>query len=284
MSSGRDLWVTTPKPNDHARLRLFCFPYAGAGALAFRPWADAFDDVEVCPIQLPGRETRFREALLTDLDALVSTLTGVLYPYHLERPFAFFGHSLGAILAFELTRSLIENYNLAPAQLFVSGRLAPHEKDPRPLIHTLPDVEFVAMLRSLNGTPDEVLSDPEMRPVLAMLRADLALNEKYVYVHKDPLRVPITAFGGKDDPKVTEQELARWSLQTTGRTAEGPASSVAVTPSPSRSSRNADIDRSVGWRQISVAGSSRSSATSSRFRSSTASNESNPRRPSGTCN
>ena len=217
MSSARNLWVTRPKPNDKARFRLFCFPYAGAGAQAFRPWIDALDHVEVCPIQLPGRETRFYEALLTDPDALVATLTGVLYPYYLERPFAFFGHSLGAILAFELARSLIENYSFAPFHLFVSGRVAPQDKDPRPLIHTLPDREFVAMLRSLNGTPDEILNDPGMRPLLAMLRADLALNERYVYVHKDPLAVPITAFGGSIDPKVTEQELARWRLQTTGR-------------------------------------------------------------------
>jgi medium-chain acyl-[acyl-carrier-protein] hydrolase len=214
----QNLWVTNIKPNPKARTRLFCFPYAGAGASVFRLWPDAFDpDIEVCPIQLPGRETRFREAPIADCHALVRTLTGVLYPYHLDLPFALFGHSLGAIVAFELARSLVENYGAKPLHLFVSARIAPQERDPRAPIHSLADDDFAEVLRGLNGTPGEVLLNPELRPILEMLRADFALNERYVYTVKPPLPVPISAYGGVRDPKVTEQELARWRAQTSAR-------------------------------------------------------------------
>jgi len=210
-----DLWITTFKPSPNAPLRLFCLPYAGAGALAYRAWADEMSpEIELCAIQLPGRETRFKESPLTELGPLVSTLSAILYPYRLDRPFAFFGHSLGALIGFELARALAKHYNVVPAHLFMSARIAPHYIDPRPPFHSLPDAEFKAKLRELNGTPEEVLNNPELAPILAMLRADFAMNENYRYPGGEPLDAPITAFGGTDDPKVSKEELSGWKLHT----------------------------------------------------------------------
>jgi medium-chain acyl-[acyl-carrier-protein] hydrolase len=210
-----DMWITAFTKKPHARLRLFCFPHAGAGALTFRPWTSGLPaECEVNAIQLPGREMRMAESPITDLSALVSTLTGVLYPYRLDKPFAFFGHSLGALIAFELARNLRNTYNLSPIHLFASGRIAPHLKDARPPIHALSKSEFVDKLRELNGTPDEVLDSPEMAPLLHTLRADFALNEAYSYQPGPPLGVPISAFGGVEDTKVSEQELMGWQMHT----------------------------------------------------------------------
>jgi medium-chain acyl-[acyl-carrier-protein] hydrolase len=218
MMSLADRWITTFRRNPNAQIRLFCFPYAGAGTLPYRPWADALPpEIEVCAIQLPGRESRFREAALTDVEPLISTLTGLLYPHRLDRPFAFYGHSLGALIAFELARNLIKYYNVAPAHLFVSARIAPHLADSRPPIHLLSEAEFKKTLRELGGTPPEVLDNPEMAPVLETLRADFAMNERYHYVIADPLAVAISVYGGVDDCKVSEQELSAWKMHTSAR-------------------------------------------------------------------
>jgi medium-chain acyl-[acyl-carrier-protein] hydrolase len=216
--SPADIWIANFTKNPHARLRLFCFPYAGAGALSFRQWSSGLPlECEVNAIRLAGRETRLLESPITDLPALVSTLTGVLYPYRLDRPFAFFGHSLGALVAFELARNLKHKYEISPIHLFASGRIAPHLEDPRPAIHSLPRREFLDKLRELNGTPDEVLDAPEMAPVLNSLRADFALNETYRYQQGAPLDVPISAFGGIDDTKVSKEELTGWQMHTSKR-------------------------------------------------------------------
>jgi len=216
--SQADRWITTFKRNPNARVRLFCFPYAGAGTLPYRPWADALPpEIEVSAIQLPGRETRYREAALTELEPLISTLTGVLYPHRLDRTFAFYGHSLGAIISFELTRNLIKHYNVAPVHLFVSARVAPHVTDLRPPIHLMSDQDFKDKLRGLGGTPLGVLDSPDMAPLLNMLRADFALNETYRYAAGDPLAVAMSVYGGTEDPKVTERELLAWQVHAKSR-------------------------------------------------------------------
>jgi medium-chain acyl-[acyl-carrier-protein] hydrolase len=210
-----DLWIRTFKPNPKAKLRLYCFPYAGAGTLVFRRWASELPpEIEVSAVQLPGRETRFKESPLTELPHLVSMLTGIFYPYRLDRSFALFGHSLGALIAFELARNLAKQYKVTPAHLFASARIAPHTRDPRGKIYTLSDSAFKAKLRELNGTPEEVLDNPEMAPILATLRADFALNENYMFAAGEPLDTPISAYGGHDDPRVNEQELSAWEIHT----------------------------------------------------------------------
>src|SRR2546423_1073197 len=103
MTDTAQAWVRSFEPNPHARMRLFCFPHAGAGALSFRRWVELLpQEIELCAIQLPGREDRFREPPFTDVDALVLALRQVLYPYELSRRFAFYGHSMGALVAYEL--------------------------------------------------------------------------------------------------------------------------------------------------------------------------------------
>jgi medium-chain acyl-[acyl-carrier-protein] hydrolase len=196
-------------------MRLFCFPYAGGGAMAYRAWGqDLPGGIEVCPVQLPGRENRLLEPPFTRLASLVQTLLDVLRPY-LDRPFALFGHSLGALIGFELARQLQKQFGLFPAHLFVSGHRAPQLPDPDRPLHDLPEAKFVEELRRLGGTPEVVLRDRDMlQLVLPVLRADFALCETYTYAGWDALGCPITALGGWQDHKVRYEELIAWQEQT----------------------------------------------------------------------
>ena len=208
-------WLSGPPPSANARLRLFCFPYAGGGASAYRTWAqDLPAGVDICPVQLPGRESRLLEQPYTRIGDLIHTLLDVLWPYF-DRPFAFFGHSLGALICFELARQLRQQRGLSPVHLFVSGRRAPQLVDPDRPIHGLLEAEFVEELRRLGGTPEAVLQDADMlQLILPVLRADFAMCETYAYAGWDPLDCPITALGGWQDPKARCDELAAWHEQT----------------------------------------------------------------------
>jgi len=209
-------WIVRPKPNPAAHIRLFCFSYAGGGAVIFRMWPHDLDpDIEVCAVQLPGRESRFRETPFTNLSPLVQTLTQVLEPY-LDKPFAFFGHSMGALICFELVAQLRSQSGLLPVQLFVSARRAPQIPDPLPPIHQLPENEFLTELRRrYNGIPEAVLQNPDLlQLMLPMLRADFAALETYVYSAPAPLQCPIAAFGGSHDVTVDRAQLEAWRIQT----------------------------------------------------------------------
>lgn len=210
-----DSWIPFRKPRPEARLRLFCFPYAGAGALIFRNWSESLPtDVEVCPVQLPGRGTRLTERPFTQLSPLVEALAQALVPL-VDRPFAFFGHSLGALISFELARRVRRRYGVHPVHLFVSAGRAPQIAHRGPLIHTLPEKEFLAELRGLNGTPSELLDHKELMEImLPLLRADFALYETYVYSTEPPLNCPISAFGGLQDRRVIDSDLEAWRAQT----------------------------------------------------------------------
>jgi medium-chain acyl-[acyl-carrier-protein] hydrolase len=207
---------TSVEPSSKTRLRLFCFPHAGSGASIFREWSAALPPaIEVCPVQLPGRESRWTEPPFTRLVSLVETLVIALRPL-LDLPFAFFGHSMGAFISFELARQLRRENSENPAHLFVSGARAPQIPDPDPPIHQLPDSAFVEELRRLNGMPDEVLQNAElMQVVLPTLRADVTMCETYVYsADEEPLSCPISAYGGQEDRKVIYKDLAGWNAQT----------------------------------------------------------------------
>lgn len=208
-------WIVYPQPNSQAKLRLFCFHYAGGRAWIFRNWSDDLpSSVEICSIELPGRGFRLIEPPFTSLDPLVEAIASALLP-HLEKPFAFFGHSMGGLISFELTRTLRKNHGLKPLHLFISGHRAPQLPDPDPPIHNLPESEFVDELRDLEGTPEEVLENAElMQLLLPSLRADFAVIETYAYVAEPPLECPITAFGGLQDQEVSYDELKAWQEQT----------------------------------------------------------------------
>ncbi len=211
--SAANSWITCPHPNPQATLRLFCFPYAGGGTLSYRPWAERLPFVEVCPILLPGRERRLAEPALTDFPTLIAALHSAILP-HLDKPFVCFGHSMGGLLAFELTHQL-QRQGQSPCHLFVSGCRAPQLPDPEPLIHTLPDAEFLEELRRLNGTPNAVLANQElMTLLLPTLRADFTVTKTYCYSLQPPLSCPITAFGGLQDSTVTYDSLTAWQSQT----------------------------------------------------------------------
>src|SRR5260370_20858382 len=156
-------------------LRLFCLPSAGGGSSAYRDWQNGFpSEIEVCPVQLPGRENRFSEPPATSMPSLVRALAAGLSPF-LDRPFALFGHSLGALVAFELCQELRSMRQPVANHLFVSARPAPHLPDRRPPIHHLPDEALAAELRRLNGTPEDVLGDSALiELILPHLRADVA--------------------------------------------------------------------------------------------------------------
>ncbi len=170
--------------------------------------------VEVCPVQLPGRETRLAEPPCSEMPALVQALAPALRP-HLDRPFALLGHSLGALVAFELARELRRQQAPPPVHLFVLGHSAPHIAAGCAPVHRLPDDEFVAEVRRMGGTPDEVLAHAELRALmLPILRADFALSEGYRYADAPPLACPITALGGLADEHVSRERLQGWQMQT----------------------------------------------------------------------
>jgi medium-chain acyl-[acyl-carrier-protein] hydrolase len=205
--------------NLHARLRVFCFPHAGAGASTYRMWSASLAKagLDVCPVQLPGRENRMGEPAFHTVRPLVEALVDGVTD-QLDRPFVLFGHSMGALVAFEFTRALRALGGPLPIHLFVSGRIAPQLADPRTKLFELPDTELGAQLVELGGIPAAVRADLALMAFqLPLLRADLALNETYTYVPEAPLAVPITAFGGERDPKVTEAEVRAWAVQTSDR-------------------------------------------------------------------
>lgn len=214
-AAAADPWIVRFHPNPSARLRLFCFPYAGGGAPAFRGWGARLPDlVEVCAVQPPGRGSRIREEAFTRVGPLLDALEPALADY-LDRPFAFFGHSMGAIVSYELAQRLRETGKTGPRHLFVSGRRAPHVPDPDPPTYDLPEPEFVEELRRLNGTPTEVLAHPElMELMLPLLRRDFELSQTYDPPPRPPVACPITAFGGAADRVAGREGLEAWREHT----------------------------------------------------------------------
>lgn len=208
-------WVTRYEPNPRARLRLFCFPYAGGGPHIFRGWSAGLPaDVELCPVHLPGRGSRIKEPPFTELLPLARALTRGLLPL-LDKPFAFFGHSMGALIAFELARQLRREGGVGPSHLFVASRRAPQLPDPFPQMHALSDAGFIQALRRLGGIPEEILQHEElMQLMLPILRADVTLVETYVYEREEPLDCPVSAFGGTLGHDVTPYELDSWRWLT----------------------------------------------------------------------
>jgi surfactin synthase thioesterase subunit len=209
-------WITRPEPQDQpAAARLFCLPYAGGGASLYRAWPAAMLNLDVVALQLPGREERIDEPAVPSIQPIVEMVTDVIAPL-LDRPYAIFGHSMGARIAFELTRELRRRGEPAPAMLFVSACKAPHiPRVPTPPISAMPDRLFINLLRGMSGTPPEVIDDPEfLRTVLPTLRADFAVVDGYDYSDEPALDVPIRAFGGTADGEVREDDLMAWQAHT----------------------------------------------------------------------
>jgi medium-chain acyl-[acyl-carrier-protein] hydrolase len=197
------------------QLTLLCFPHAGGTAMAYGHWANAMPTTTVIPVELPGRGERIRERPLDSMDALIIELTGTLLP-HVGGQFALFGHSMGALIAFELAHRLRRQYGLRPAHLLVSGCGAPSTSRPdAPLRHLLPDDELWEQVRVLNGTPNGACDNAEIRRLCTgAVRADFALVENYRFGGGTPLDCPISVFHGVDDPEVESTELEAWARHT----------------------------------------------------------------------
>lgn len=210
-----DPWIYTPRPLAAPRLRLVCLPFAGGGSATYRGWEDGLpDDVELTIVIPPGRERRLFEPPVSDALQLVAQVRQALDPL-LDRPFALFGHSMGALLSFELARALQREGGPTPERLFISAHRAPHRPYPRPPVSDLSATEFAEVLREFNGTPNEVLESTELfELLLPALRADFAVCETYVHREASPLECPIDVLCGRLDRDVTAENVVGWDAQT----------------------------------------------------------------------
>jgi surfactin synthase thioesterase subunit len=213
-------WIAPRRPVPGARIRLFCFPYAGAGASLYRGWPTALPGVDVVGIQLPGREGRFAEPAPSDLGTLIEGAAAAIAPMTRDLPYALFGHSVGSLLAFEVARRLRGLPDVpAPRHLIVGARRAPHVPNRLPRCGHLPDEEMLAQLEEIfgKGIPDEVAAVPDLIELLVpMLRADIRASEGYEYRAEPPLDVPLTAICGAGDATALPHEVEAWGRETTG--------------------------------------------------------------------
>ncbi len=196
-------------------IRLFCFPFAGKGSSIFHKWKSlTHHSIHVVPIQYPGRESKLKDRPFTEMSSMLKYVINEYRPLF-HPPFVFYGHSMGALVAYEVSRELRRQNLPLPDHLFVSGRQAPHICERDQLLHLLPDREFQLEIQKKQGTPDEVFTHPELlQIVLPILRADFTLCETYLYQEEDPCPYPITAFGGLEDPFVSPHDLQEWKQHT----------------------------------------------------------------------
>lgn len=212
-------WFINFKRLARPEMRLFCFPYAGGSAALFHAFADNLPrGIELWAANLPGHGSRLNETPMTDLMASADRLAAALVSLTGRIPFALWGHSMGARLAFEIVRLLRLRDWPMPQQLIVTAGPAPQLPQRKRGWHTLPDEKLVAELRKYNGLPLELLDEPQVLALfLPALRADLRMLETAVYEEDRPLTIPITVLGGNQDPLVNVKELEAWREQTNGR-------------------------------------------------------------------
>ncbi|AFC30326.1 GrsT [Paenibacillus mucilaginosus 3016] len=210
-------WLVRTPSVQRPVMRLFTLPYAGGSASIYREWAKNLpQSIEVVSIQLPGRESRLFETPYMTLEPMMERICEVIRPL-LDVPYALFGHSMGALIAYETARRL-QAEGLPPAHLFASAQSAPHRrKQAEELRHLLPDDLFIDKLRSLEYTPEEVLRNRElMELLLPMLRADFSVCDTYRFTPGELLRCPVSAFGGYGDKGISQASLEAWGECTEG--------------------------------------------------------------------
>jgi len=211
----RNRWIAGQVGKVEANVRLFCFGHAGSGGALFHPWKTALlPEIEVCPIVLPGREMRQGEEPYTRIEQVIEPLFAALLPLT-GKPFAFFGHSVGAVIAYELARRFTASYAPAPFCLFVSARRAPRLPSRRRPFFGLPDHEFLAAVRGMNGMRSELLEHPEVLQIfIPSLRADFEMNDTYTLLPGPRLPCPVFAFVGDKDAEVYPSEMSDWAEVT----------------------------------------------------------------------
>lgn len=204
-------WLPLRTPGSTG-LPLFCFPHAGAGASAYRSWVGRLPGVEVLPVQAPGREARLREPAYEQLGPMVEELATVVLDAVDGGPYALYGHSLGALVAFETLRKIRRRGATEPAHLIVSGCAAPQcPVEDGPPVTGMSQAELARMLGKLGGTPAWLLSDPELlQMILPAVRADFSVKETYRYVEQAPISVPLTVLASTADPRAAHHLQERW--------------------------------------------------------------------------
>lgn len=202
-------------PQASPQLRLICFAYAGGNARMYLPWQQELGpEIEICAVQLPGRGTRRDETPFTSLSELVPVLADILHPKD-GVPYAFFGHSLGALIAFELARYFAGHGVRMPERLIVSAANAPARRNKPRGLHTMDDDALIAELKAFNGTPPAVMKYRELLLMaLPMIRADFAMSETYRYQAGPLLDVPLTVFAGREDPLTSPAQIEAWAQET----------------------------------------------------------------------
>ena len=201
--------VQSSKPGS---VRLFCIPYAGGSASVYSDWITSVPDwLQICPVELPGRGWLWMKPLATSLVELARIISSAIYPYA-HGQYAIFGHSMGALLAYEVALNLKALGRHDLCRLFISGSRAPFRANKRSSISQLSDDEFLDHIRSMRGTPEEILTNPElMKLFVPLLRADFQMCEEYRVDRVQPLRCAVTVLGGEADEEVSEGDLRMWS-------------------------------------------------------------------------
>lgn len=210
-------WFITSPSKPQARLRLFAVPHAGRGASLFFPWRTLVPDwMELVAIQLPGREGRLSEPAMPRLDSIVAALTSEIWP-RLDMPYALFGHSMGALVCFELARALRRAGAPAPVALALSGRRAPTVPSPDPPLHLLSDSAFIdAMRMRYGGIPQVVLEQPDLlQLLLPTLRRDIEAIETHEYRPEPPFPSPFLLYAGQEDRQAPVDAVAAWGALST---------------------------------------------------------------------
>ncbi|MFI6482199.1 thioesterase II family protein [Nonomuraea sp. NPDC050663] len=209
-------WVSVPAPRPGAAIRLLCLPYAGGGSVEYNQWADLLPGtVEVRPVHLPGRERRIRERARTRMAELVPELADALEG-ETASPYALFGYSMGAWVAFELARELRRRGAPAPRALLAAAAAPPH--GPRSAaMFDAPEAELVGWMRRLDGSAGMPLDDPRLLAVvLPRVRADLEITDTYLPEPEPPLDLPLRVYTGTDDEVVPVEHAGLWAAQATG--------------------------------------------------------------------
>lgn len=199
------------------RINLFCIPFAGGSKSAYHNYIDkARDILAVIPLELPGRGSRYREPLLTDVHAMVEDLLQQIRPA-LQQPYALYGHSMGALLCYLLSVRIIREEINSPLHLFLTGKGAPSIRTDGPVLHLLPRDHLVNELRKMGGTPDIVLNDSKLLDIfLPVIRADFEALENFRYKEPANLNVPITVVTGSEET-ISAERIEAWRLETCGR-------------------------------------------------------------------
>ena len=215
-NTNEEKWILQPDPCERKPYRLFCFPFAGGGASAYYRWPRMLPaEIGVYAVRPPGRENRIKEKPFTRLSVMIEELAFILLPF-LNKPFAFFGHSMGALIGYELAQYIHRNFSIGPAHLFVAAGRAPHLVNLEPPYFNLPQDRFLEKLKRYNGMPAEILqNDDLMAFIMPSLRADMEMIQTYSgRDRQQTLACPISAFGGTTDSMVVRDHLKEWQAYT----------------------------------------------------------------------